>query len=62
LFAVPAIVLGHIGRKTDKATESKAKTVVVALGLDYFEAVVGGALIYIYFSIPHGLGIYKWIA
>ena len=61
LFVIPAIILGHIGRRTDKATESKTKTAAVALGLGYFEAVLGGVLIYIYiyFSIPHELSTYK---
>jgi len=59
LFVVPAIVLGHIGRTIDRATQSKTKTAVVALGLAYFEAVLSGVLIYIYVSVPNGFSIYK---
>lgn len=47
VFALPAVVLGHIGRKKDKIASSKTKTAAFALILGYAEAALLVVVLYL---------------
>ncbi len=46
IFAIPAVILGHIGRKKDKMAASRTKTAEVALIIGYSEVVLLIGILY----------------